>query len=716
MDSKKILIVDKEPKNLQILKESLENSNFKVVVAENGRTAFIKIREEKPNLMISEVDLPDFDGFRLLDKLQEDSVGATLPIVFLTNRRNLDDRVKSLRAGVKDFMIKPLHVKEVIARVKMILNRIERVQIDEGEGDRKIIGRLEEQGVEELLESFGAERRTGVLTLYDKNNRNGEIYFRGGAIVNARLGNFKAEKAVYQMLPWTRGHYIMTLKDFQVKEEITVSNLGLLLQGFKHMQTRQALEAKLPSLDTVFKKTEVFKQILKKKSVNTDAEKFIELFDGKRTVYEIIAESSYDDLKSLERIIKLHEQGFIRTNGQTEQNNLAEATPPPVENELPQPAVEPRAQPASGHTAMTTEDEIQLLREQEARELAEELQMISEAKNLHPEEDTPSADKDEISFSASITDTTDEPAATVPKNDKQNADAGPSTPAEPDDNVSFTHDFTREPDPETQTGDPFELKEPFDLKYLSELPIHTEAQPEAQKSAPTPEPDEEAASIPDIAAEPAVTEPEPISTNGLPSQEPATTSDTTEPAADLPLGMLFENRDLQEGHLVFIAPDETTRKAVLTTLCGRRVKTVTGKSGESFELSTLATKDQKRVDVFGVAMDRNLMPMIQTLNKNLLGYVFLIDGSKTSNMGYWGYLMNTITSNYPAPHIVAVFRSKDPAVPLDLIRHALNLPSDEQIVEVDASRLESVKHVLGQLQPPPYRQDASGDANPHSSP
>ncbi len=311
MDNPTILVIDSDPKNLQILKESLESSDFKVITSSDGNEAWSTIRSQKPDMVVSEVDIPGMDGFKLFEKLQNDPLGASTPFVFLTNRRNLEDRVKGLRSGVKDYMIKPLHVKEVIARLNMILRRIDKIKTEESGISRKLTGRLEEVSVEHLVESYGVERKTGILTLYDQKNRSGEIYFRKGSVVNARLGNFKAEKAVYQMLPWKEGHFMMTFKDVNVEDAITVSNLGLLLQGFKRLQDREKLIKHLPSLNTVFVKTTIFNQVLKKRMVSTDALTFITLFDGTRSVNDIMTESTYDDIKTLEKIIKLNEQGFI---------------------------------------------------------------------------------------------------------------------------------------------------------------------------------------------------------------------------------------------------------------------------------------------------------------------------------------------------------------------------------------------------------------------
>ncbi len=737
MDNTKILIADREPKNLQILKESLENSTFQVLVAESGEDAFRKVQEEKPDLMISEVDLPDFNGFQLLDRLQRDPVGASLPIVFLTNRRDLDDRLKGLRSGVKDYMIKPLHVKEVVARVKMILRRIERIKTDDGENDRKIVGRLDDKSVEELLENYGVEHKTGILTLYDKNNRNGEIYFRDGVIVNARLGNFKAEKAVYQMLPWKSGHFIMTQKDIQVPEEITVSNLGLLLQGFKRIQERQSLVEQLPSTDTVFVKTPIFEQILRKKSVTTDAEKFISLFDGKKNVDEIIAESTYDDLKTLERINKLYCQGFIQPekalepkretwspNADTEEINITEEFQPvepeadtsisafdalePAQKDIEEKIktgsegfhfheafpekkpVDDKEDTLNGHSDTIAEipalPDTPIVKDQELQQLEEEIDYISafsEIKKVNDlEKDVPENDPVEKSnFNTAIIQ--ERTAAETESKDNLAADK----PIEKSDGNTEPHET-------------FELKEPFDLEFLSELPGHpsdstiSENRPDSDTLLPTegiPEPEHQSSGL-----------------NGFARQEQTVSE---QPLIENP-GNFFDDllkaANQDTGNLVFISSNAHTRKWIITSLTKGQDKIKNGKD-ISFEAGKILTPGEKTVTIFGISSDKKCLPMLDALNDQpLLGCLFVIDGQQSSNLGYLGYLWNAIITKYPVPHLVAVNHSEEGAtVPLDVIRHSMNLAENEQIVELNIENFNSLTHSISQLTLPEHASHKS---------
>jgi len=407
---------------LQILKESLEKADFHVITSNNGNDAWTSIQSEKIDLIVSEVDIPGIDGFQFLEKLQKDPVGASIPLVFLTNRRNLEDRIRSLRSGVKDYMIKPLHVKEVIARLQMILRRIERMKTEETDFAKKEVGRLEEQNVEHLIEHYGTERKTGVLTVYDENNHSGEIYFRDGAVVNARLGNFKAEKAVYQMLPWKEGHFVMMLQDVSVREEITVSNLGLLLQGFKRLQDREKLIKQLPSFDVIFVKTPLFEKVLEKKKIGGDALKFISLFDGNRKVTDIITESIYDDIKTLERTLKLYQQGFIQPLGGEQRSRVQRSREVPVDRPPRRIAAEsPKSAPESrtGSEFRSPEYEIQ---DDEARRQESEPEI--------PEKE-PAKSKPDVELPPSFAETEDHITNLEPEEEVDSNSQPPSAPKEP---------------------------------------------------------------------------------------------------------------------------------------------------------------------------------------------------------------------------------------------------------------------------------------------
>ncbi|MDZ7377125.1 MAG: response regulator, partial [candidate division KSB1 bacterium] len=306
-----VLVADGDAKNLQILKENLEASGFTVITASNGNKAWEEIQQSPPQLVLTEVNLPGLTGFQLLERLQADPNTKSIPLIFLTNQRDIQQRVRGFELGAKDYLVKPLHVKEVVAHIRMVLRRLERRKSEQLDAYMRFSGRLDQLTLADLIESFGVERKTGVLTL-SNGRRTGQVYFRDGAVVNASLGDIKQEPAIYQMLTWNRGYFTMVFKEIDVPDEISVSNLGLLLHGIKRLELREQLISQLSSPRTAFTITPTFRMLIQKRRVNGEIANFVKLFDGKREVDQIIEDSGLDDLVALKRIVRLYQQGFIK--------------------------------------------------------------------------------------------------------------------------------------------------------------------------------------------------------------------------------------------------------------------------------------------------------------------------------------------------------------------------------------------------------------------
>ena len=137
-----VLVGDGDSKNLQILKENLEASGFVVIAVQNGNKGWEEIQQMPPNLVLTEINLPGLNGYQLLERLQADPNTKNIPLIFLTNQREIQQRVRGFELGAKDYLVKPLHVKEVIAHIRMVLRRLERRKTEQLETYMKFSGRL----------------------------------------------------------------------------------------------------------------------------------------------------------------------------------------------------------------------------------------------------------------------------------------------------------------------------------------------------------------------------------------------------------------------------------------------------------------------------------------------------------------------------------------------------------------------------------------------
>ncbi len=124
----RLLVVEDEPNIRELLATSLQFAGFAVTTAADGRSAIAAASTDEPDLVVLDVMLPDMDGFAVTKKLREN--GRRAPIVFVTARDSLDDKVKGLTVGGDDYVTKPFSLEEVIARIRAVLRR-SRGEIDD---------------------------------------------------------------------------------------------------------------------------------------------------------------------------------------------------------------------------------------------------------------------------------------------------------------------------------------------------------------------------------------------------------------------------------------------------------------------------------------------------------------------------------------------------------------------------------------------------------
>jgi DNA-binding response OmpR family regulator len=117
----RILCVDDEPNVLKFLEAVFVPNGYEVTKAENGEEALEKIKKERIDLILSDVTMPQMDGFELCRKIKEDERYRGIPVVMITGLTAKADRVKGIEAGAADFISKPIDAAEVLARVRMLL-------------------------------------------------------------------------------------------------------------------------------------------------------------------------------------------------------------------------------------------------------------------------------------------------------------------------------------------------------------------------------------------------------------------------------------------------------------------------------------------------------------------------------------------------------------------------------------------------------------------
>ena len=123
--SKKIMVVDDEPRLVSVVEAYLTQEGFDVATASNGQDALFVARENKPDLIILDVMMPEMDGYEFMRAHRKE---AETPIILLTAKVEEDDRVIGLELGADDYVTKPFRPRELVARVRAVLRRAGQTQ------------------------------------------------------------------------------------------------------------------------------------------------------------------------------------------------------------------------------------------------------------------------------------------------------------------------------------------------------------------------------------------------------------------------------------------------------------------------------------------------------------------------------------------------------------------------------------------------------------
>lgn len=155
-----LLIVEDEAAIRMGLSAAMSRRGYHVITAENGSDGLLKAEENHPDLIISDIMMPVLDGFEMKRKLSGNPSLASIPLIYLTARTTVEDRVAGIRGGADDYVAKPFDVEELSARVEAVLRRTRR----ERKREHEQVGEIDSEDLErlrrELMQNFHHELRT----------------------------------------------------------------------------------------------------------------------------------------------------------------------------------------------------------------------------------------------------------------------------------------------------------------------------------------------------------------------------------------------------------------------------------------------------------------------------------------------------------------------------------------------------------------------------
>jgi CheY-like chemotaxis protein len=327
---KQLLLVDADPRSVRVLEVSLKKSGYSVTTASDGADALAKIDFSAPDLILSDTRLPRLDGYELVRRMKDKPEHAHIPVVFLTSQKSIEDKIRGLELGVEDYLTKPIFVRELIARVNLLLARRTQEKMATAmpmSRRTRLSGSLEDMGVVDLLQTFEISRKTGVGKI-GNGRREARIYFRDGKVVDAELGRLRGEEAVYRALIWTTGTFEVDFQPIDREDIIPTSTQGLLMEGMRRVDEWGRLLEQLPPLATIFEVDH--EQLVERlNEIPDDLNGILRLFDGKRALLDVIDDSPFEDLSTLSTITKLFFEGLLVISTNAPDDDVVPSEEPP---------------------------------------------------------------------------------------------------------------------------------------------------------------------------------------------------------------------------------------------------------------------------------------------------------------------------------------------------------------------------------------------------
>ncbi len=255
MSKQLILMVDDELDNRVMMRYFLESWGYEVELASNGKEALAKVREQRPALVLLDLEMPVMDGFEACNVLKSDPETEDIPVIMFTGLEETADKVKGIRKGADDYVVKTVDPEEIQARIEMILRRSQRYQrppaSDNGNGNGAVLsGSLEDKCVPEAFQLAMAYGESGTLVLKN-GDEIGNVFLVDGNAVHAEYGELEGEDAFYELSVWDKGQFSYKVGESSPKRTIEASGQSLLMEATRRMDEWNLISSKIPSFDVV---------------------------------------------------------------------------------------------------------------------------------------------------------------------------------------------------------------------------------------------------------------------------------------------------------------------------------------------------------------------------------------------------------------------------------------------------------------------------------
>lgn len=236
----RVLVVDDDDWIISGVTVALSAAGFEVCSATNGREGLRAALEKRPDVIVTDVVMPEMDGWAFVRQLRAHPDFSLVPVLFLTSKSAAEDRISGFQLGADDYLGKPVNLAELPRRILRAL--AQRRQLEESlalpapapEG-KGLKGTLDQIGMATLLSVLSAGRRSGILRLTGGVLRSEVlVYLVRGEIYRIEVGGrgrLTGDEALQQLFRWLEGGFEFSPIALRIANEVNVAMNTLLLRG-----------------------------------------------------------------------------------------------------------------------------------------------------------------------------------------------------------------------------------------------------------------------------------------------------------------------------------------------------------------------------------------------------------------------------------------------------------------------------------------------------
>lgn len=313
-----VLVVDDDPSTRELLSTYLDVGGVDAIMASSGEEALRILEGYRPELIISDVNMGEMDGFELCRRVRAGGLDD-VPFIFVSGLGSLPDRIKGLKVGADDYLPKPVDPEELILKVTTLIERNRKVlskleqaeRLPAGGVMRGQLGEIEITSLLQLFDLAGAEEVQ--IRVRAASGTMAEIYAGAGRLRHVSLGELSGESALFRVLQIDEGEFRVERKGFEGEPTMNVPIQRALLDAAAKMDEYRRLVGNPGSESERFRLDDSVE--LSREELDEPTARILELVDERGDLDDILTASPLSELETLRIMVKLRRAGAIREEG-----------------------------------------------------------------------------------------------------------------------------------------------------------------------------------------------------------------------------------------------------------------------------------------------------------------------------------------------------------------------------------------------------------------